>query len=179
MEIKEFIELGRMILWRHSKPVHSAFIGDRHYLGGLASVYTDKKIEITGYGQAIEIKILPGGHPKGLHNPVVLITEEGEVIRTHGEWTYIKKHVAAVARRWRPPKVGELFRDNEPRMAYARVVKLVEIKVGNVGICVPADPETGATKDGKPIEIQLTRLGTGRQRDWAPVYPVWLETKIG
>lgn len=65
---------------------------DRH--NGHSRFYQDDKIMIQrGWNQKeLEITILPAAHPDGLTNPCVMVTD-GECIRHHGEWVYLKEHV--------------------------------------------------------------------------------------
>jgi hypothetical protein len=41
-------------------------------------------------------------HPDNLHNPVVHITAEGEMIRHHGEWVYARVKVDRMYRKLPP-----------------------------------------------------------------------------
>jgi len=62
--------------------------------------YEDEKVTISSgqwaQGLSLEVTIMPKAHPYNLHNPCVMVTENGECIRHQGEWTYIEEHIGDV-----------------------------------------------------------------------------------
>lgn len=60
-----------------------------------ARVFEDENLKVACVPKSpmMEIEIQPALHPQGLHNPVVDITETGEMIRSHGEWRYASDYV--------------------------------------------------------------------------------------
>ena len=65
------------------------------YVGREGRVYDDHEIEIAceETSSMMEIRLLPAIQPANLENPVVMIMENGDCIRTHGEWIYAKDKV--------------------------------------------------------------------------------------
>ena len=62
-------------------------------------MYEDQKVRIVEGMNSLDgfrIEILPPGHPKNLHNPVFCADGSGKIIRTHGEWTFLKDHITGL-----------------------------------------------------------------------------------
>ena len=91
-EIEEFIKRCRRIC-KESGSVKPAYICG--WVGRIARVWSDHELEIScdENSPMMEIRILPSIHPDFLENPVVNITEKGDVIRHHGEWVHARVKV--------------------------------------------------------------------------------------
>jgi hypothetical protein len=63
---------------------------------GIAYDDDDIMIACDPQSPSLEITIKPPIQPAGQHNPVIYVTEEGELIRHHGEWRYGQAKVDAL-----------------------------------------------------------------------------------
>lgn len=83
-------------------------------------VYEDEaiRIERNSVDQGFQITMAEGWSPSGIQNPVFCRWDDGDVIRTHGEWVYLAKHVKDLASKLEckpctevDPETGEITRD--------------------------------------------------------------------
>lgn len=92
--IHQFIADCETLLARHGEP-GSKFVGGT--LRNSTPVFeTPGLVVVGGKGKELEIRIIYR-RPDDSHttdNPVVLRAEDGEIYRTHGEWSYAKRRVA-------------------------------------------------------------------------------------
>ena len=88
-EIEEFIERCRKICAEQGSLQPSVICG---FLGREAWVWADSELEIMcdPNSPMMEIRVLPALHPQNIENPVVMVMENGEIIRYHGEWVYAR-----------------------------------------------------------------------------------------
>ncbi len=91
-EIEEFIKRCRGICGELGS-IKPAYICG--WVGREARVWADNELEIScdDSGPMMEIRLLPAIHPHNLENPVVMVNEKGETIRTHGEWVIARVKV--------------------------------------------------------------------------------------
>lgn len=60
---------------------------------GNTLIYEDRHVRITDDHRGMEVAILPEAHPDGIENPCIMVNPGGEIIRFHGETSYIREHV--------------------------------------------------------------------------------------
>lgn len=96
-ELLDFIGKCREINEKRGEVKHAPICG---WVGREPRFFSDEEIEIACAtdSEEMEIRILPPLHPDRLSNPVIMITESGELLRAHGEWVYARVKVDRLAR---------------------------------------------------------------------------------
>lgn len=97
MEQAEFVALATRILEAKGSPTGFG------YKGKPSMQFEDEFIVIVsnhnGVGLEIERKAQPQSEQRHLHvsNPVTMVTQDGEIIRHHGEHAHITRHLLSLA----------------------------------------------------------------------------------